>query len=356
MSLRSLFGIGLGAGLLLALPRPALPCSPPPNIITITGANVSDGGQIGPDGPFILAAEGAYWPHIYGLDQALELTVHCAGAPVEGQVKIVQQTTAHWTPQSPLTLGEQCSFHARIDNDDAQWIDEESLQSLRREATYTVEVREPLALVAPEIIEARAYTYIHEHLTCVEEDPYVGSCNPCLREEVTNRSIYGRLHVQLQRPDRPDASSYTGRVRVAPTPALVEERHAGPEQPLWQGEYLEFSMVLGERTSWPQGQICFQAEWLRGTEAPAAAPIQCVEVQQLAELPEGGRPPQADSGVGQNDGGAIDLPDGDISINPLAPPAPNKLDGCSTAPAHGPASALWALLLGLPLLRRRRAR
>lgn len=339
MSLKMHLTTGLGVGLVFLAPRIAQPCSPPPSVWAIEGANISDGGQIGPEGPFLLVAKGAYDEgYTYHLAGALNLDVTCDDQPVEGTLT-VQDPQASWTPSAPLTLGSQCSFHVRLESEETRWLPESEREKFTLEATYNVEVREPLPLVAPDVQRARAYTWLKEEKQCVE--PPENRCGPCMREEVVQQSLHARLEVDLARPDRADASSYIGQIKVAPTQAQVEGRDSGIRSALLHADMLPFSIDLGERNGWPQGQICFQVEWLREGELPVGTEIQCLEVQIEAELPE--EPPEepADGGVQDTDAGPEE--------------APKSSSGCATQPEGGFDVSLW-WLLGLPLLRRRRAR
>lgn len=404
--------LGLGLAALVGLPRASHPCSPPPNIWTIADSSAPEGGQIAPEGPFGLHGKALYG-YGYGLAHALNVTVHCAGEEVAGRVEVEGESTAFWWPDQPLTVGDECQIEAHINNEEALWGDPEHEHY---EYSYTVHVREPSALRAPTVREASAATKIHEERICGPNDP-IDSCGGCWSENI-RQELRIQFEATLERPDVPDAGAYVGQLRVAPTVAeLANDRHTASAY-LWQQDSLSFKMNLGLHSAWSGDEVCYEARWGRLGEEPVASPAQCVALDATVQLPGGGEdagpptedggtedagPPTEDGGVEadarvQVDGEPPGPPDEDGWI----PPEPNDggppradlgsvspdwdggssgsqmdsgvgaevdgafdggneetvhggggSDGCSALPG-GPPAAFW-LLLGLPLLRRRRS-
>lgn len=338
LSLLALCTAGLGSV------RPAHACgAPAPSPWRLTDSAPQQGETVAPDEGIRLriARDTSEGP---SLSEVLRVGVRCDGQAAPGQLVEAAPELFHWQPEPPLPLGTSCEVQLRFEYDAELIASWPEFQEATHEYTWAIKVGTLGDAPQAQLLSAVAEEWIYEEKRCLEPD-YQGDCHVCRDFETVRTETRARLQVTVAAPDLPQARAYTAiLVKAKSIEALSPVGGSAAEQ-LWDADQVQLSTDLGLAAEWAGQPVCFRVDWQRPNQERTLGEPQCLDIQPLStdERQDGGVPPTE--------------PDGDISINPLPEPTPNRLEGCSATPTHGPARALWALLLvALPLLRRRPTR
>ena len=154
-----------------------------------------------------------------------------------------------------------------------------------------------------------------------------------------------RLRVRATAQAPADAATWSVRLKVAPSAALLAERGPAVARHYLGAAALSLQTDLGPWAGWPSDEVCVQAEQVDAQGRSAAGEVQCFPLE---------RDPGMDEACG------VDL-ESDCEDDPALDTEPaadgpgqeaSLHQGCSATGA-APSAPLW-LLLCLPLIRRRR--